>query len=127
METLNPRSLPQFRGAGLSGLILLAVYVFLTAEPLAAQSGGLTEYEIKAGFLFNFTKFVEWPADAFADASSPIILGIVGENPFGNLLTETAAGKAVNGRAVLVRQFKEGQDLRSCQILFVALTDKKHR
>jgi hypothetical protein len=114
-------SLPQ----ALHGLIL-AVCAFLYGAPLAAQSPGLTEYEIKAGFLFNFTKFVEWPEGTFANSSAPIILGIVGENPFGNLLTETATGKLVNGRPVLVRQFKDRQDLRSCQVLFVASSEKKH-
>jgi hypothetical protein len=124
LAVLNPsRRTPP---AGRSGLILLTACAFLFGEPLGAQSQVLTEYEIKAGFLFNFTKFVEWPAGTFVNSSAPIILGIVGENPFGNLLTEAATGKAVNGRAVLVRQFKEGQDLRSCQVLFVALTDKKH-
>lgn len=138
MAVLNPwkREIPAAKGMALKafpqyairlcGLILLLVCAFLSGQPLAAQSRGLTEYEIKAGFLFNFTKFVEWPEGTFVDSSSPIILGIVGENPFGNLLTETAAGKTVNGRAVLVRQFKEGQDLRTCQVLFIASTNKKH-
>ena len=118
-------SFPQSAAVKLYGLILLAVCAFLSGRPLAAQSQGLTEYEIKAGFLFNFTKFVEWPSGAFVNSNAPIILGIVGENPFGSLLREAAAGKAINGRAVLVRQFKEGEDLRSCQILFIASTDKK--
>jgi hypothetical protein len=125
MVRLTPHSI-SLPGAVLSGLMLLAVCAVLPGEAPAAQPIGLTEYEIKAGFLFNFTKFVEWPAGTYANSSAPIILGIVGENPFGNLLTEAAAGKAVNGRAVLVKQFAEGQDLRSCDILFVASTDKKH-
>ena len=105
---------------------MLVVCASLCGGSLASQPPGLTEPEIKAGFLFNFTKFVEWPEGTFADSSAPIILGVVGENPFGSLLTETAAGKSVNGRPVVVRQFKEGQDLRSCQVLFVVSTDKKH-
>ena len=105
--------------------MLLAGCAFLSSEPLTSQSQGLSEHEIKAGFLFNFTKFVEWPEGTFADASTPIILGVVGENPFGNLLTETAAGKFVNVRPVVVRQFKDGQDLRSCNVLFIDAKDKK--
>jgi hypothetical protein len=109
------------------GLILLAACSLARAGTLPeAQSQPLSEYEIKAGFLFNFTKFVEWPPDAFADPSVPIVLGIVGDNPVTDLLTETAAGKTVNGRAVLVRRFKEGQDLRSCHILFVSSSEGKH-
>jgi uncharacterized protein DUF4154 len=74
------------------GLILFAAYSLTYAETTAkAQSQPLSEYEIKAGFLFNFTKFVEWPPDAFADPSVPIVLGIVGDNPVTDLLIETAA------------------------------------
>jgi YfiR/HmsC-like len=108
------------------GLILLAACVCHSGEPLAAQSAALTENEIKAGFLYNFTKFVEWPEGVYADARSPITLGIAGDNPFGNLLTDTAAGKFVNGRPVVVRQFQEGQDLRSCQVLFIASPNKQY-
>jgi hypothetical protein len=94
--------------------------------PAGAESEPLSEYQIKAGFLFNFTKFVEWPSDAFLDSSVPIVLGVVGENPVTNLVTEAAAGKAVNGRAVIVKRFKEEQDLRGCQILFVSSSEEKH-
>jgi YfiR/HmsC-like len=108
-------------------VILFAAYSLTCAGTMAkAQSQPLSEYEIKAGFLFNFTKFVEWPPDAFADSSVPIVLGIVGDNPVTDLLTETAAGKTVNGRAVVVRRFKEGQDLRSCHIVFVSSSEGKH-
>src|SRR5258706_7620521 len=125
-EWRDPKpSLPQIPTLEICRLILLAVCAILSSEPLTSQSQGLSEHEIKAGFLFNFTKFVEWPEGTFADASTPIILGVVGENPFGNLLIETAAGKFVNGRPVVVRQFKDGQDLRSWNVLFITETDKK--
>jgi len=108
-------------------LMLLTAYSWTCAGRMAdAQTMPLSEYEIKAGFLFNFTKFVEWPPDAFADPSSPIVMGIVGDNPVAELLADAASGKTVNGRAVLVRRFKEGQDLRSCHILFVGVSEEKH-
>jgi hypothetical protein len=108
-------------------LILLAVYALVSAETLAkAQAQPLSASEIKAGFLFNFTKFVEWPPDAFADGGVPIVLGIVGDNPVTDLLIETTAGKTVNGRAVIIRRLKEGQDLRLCHILFVSSSEEKH-
>lgn len=107
-------------------LILLAVYALVSAETLArGQAQPLSASEIKAGFLFNFTKFVEWPPDAFADRDAPIVLGIVGDNLVTDLLIETAAEKIVNGRAVIVRRFKEGQDLRMCHILFVSSSEEK--
>lgn len=91
-----------------------------------AQSQPLSESQIKAGFLFNFTKFVEWPPEAFADPGVPIVLGIVGDSSVAELLIETAAGKIVNGRAVIVQRFKEGQDPRTCHILFVSSSQERH-
>jgi hypothetical protein len=91
-----------------------------------AQTQALSESQIKAGFVFNFTKFIEWPTDAFADPESPIVLGVLGDSPITDLLIETAAGKTVNGRAVTIRRFKEGQDPRACNILFVSSSEQKH-
>lgn len=90
-----------------------------------AQTQALSEAQIKAGFVFNFTKFIEWPTDAFADPESPIVLGVLGDSPITDLLIETAAGKTVNGRAVTIRRFNEGQDPRTCHILFVSSSEQK--
>jgi hypothetical protein len=106
-------------------LAVLAACACLPASPEVAQTEGLTEYEIKAGFLYNFTKFVEWPPEDFPNGSAPIVLGIVGANPFGSLLTDAAAGKTVNGRAVLIKHFRADEDLKSCQIVFVSSSEKK--
>jgi hypothetical protein len=106
--------------------------IFFTACLLAcagkmakAQTQTLSESQIKAGFVFNFTKFVEWPTDAFVDSGSPIVLGVVGESPITDLLIETSAGKTVDGRAVTIRRVKEGQDPRTCHILFVSSSEQK--
>jgi YfiR/HmsC-like len=108
------------------GLILFtACSLLLAGSTVEPQSQPLSEDEIKTGFLFNFTKFVEWPSDAFANPGAPMVLGMVGDGPVADLLSETAAGKTVNGRAVVVLRFKEGQDLRNCQILFVNLSERK--
>jgi YfiR/HmsC-like len=108
-------------------LIVFAACTLACAGMVArAQSQTLSESQIKAGFLFNFTKFVEWPSEAFADSGVPIVLGIVGDNPVTELLIETAAGKTVNGRAVIVQRFKEGQDPRTCHILFISASQEKH-
>jgi YfiR/HmsC-like len=106
-------------------LVVLAACACLPASAEVAHSEGLTESEIKAGFLYNFTKFVEWPSEVFTNASTPIVLGIVGANPFGRLLTDAAAGKTVNGRGVLIKHFREDEDLKSCQIVFVSSLEKK--
>lgn len=107
-------------------LIVLAVCSLpCTRNSAGAQNQLLSENQIKAGFLYNFTKFVEWPPEAFLDSSVPIVLGIVGDSPITDLVTEAAAGKTVNGRAVIVKKIREGQDLRGCHILFVSSSQEK--
>jgi YfiR/HmsC-like len=85
----------------------------------------IEEYRVKAAFLFNFAKFVEWPAQAFKSPSDPIVIGVVGKNPFGNALTEVLAGKTWGGRAFQVREVVDAQQAASCQIVFVSASERK--
>lgn len=113
-------------GRVLRRLVFVACALLWGGLPVKAQSEPFSEYQVKAAYLYTFTKFVEWPPEVFSDSSAPIVLGIVGQDPFGSMLTEIAAGKTVNGRKVIVKSFKEGQDLRRCHILFVSSSEKKH-
>jgi len=106
--------------------IIIASLPMLSTNPvngLLAQS--ISDTQVKAAFLYNFAKFVEWPADAFPDSGAPIVIGVVGTDPFGGTLDKTTSGKTANGRPVEVRRFKLGQDLRGCHILFVGVSDRK--
>jgi len=104
-------------------LFTLAVFA---SEPLAwAQSDSPSEYQVKAAFLYNFAKFVEWPADAFPDSTSPFVFGIVGDDPFEGELTGMISEKSLNGRRVVVRRFRRGEDLRQCHVLFISSSEKK--
>ena len=119
------RSLRVPTGRG-SVLALIVAIVLLCSVPRAGgQSETPTEYQIKAAFLYNFAKFVEWPADAFTDPHSPIVLGIVGEDPFGSDLDGIVYAKTVNGRGFMVKRLAPGPDLRTCHILFISSSEKK--
>jgi hypothetical protein len=83
-----------------------------------------TEYQIEAAFLLNFTKFVEWPAEAFATPESPIEICILGDDPFGSVLDQIVAGESVNGRKVAAQRIKHAPAPKSCAVLFVAGSDK---
>lgn len=78
------------------------------------------EYQLKAAFLFNFTKFVEWPARRFADERSPILIGVVGENPIGAALADLVTGRLVNGRPIAVAYPKNTGEMQRVHLLFVA-------
>lgn len=78
-----------------------------------------SEYKLKAAFIYNFIKFVEWPPLAFANNTSPLILGIVGRDPFQGELEEAVRDKIVGGRTVRVTRFALGDDLASCHVVFL--------
>jgi len=81
-----------------------------------------TEYELKAAYLFNFVKFVAWPAEAFQSAQEPIIIGVLGRNPFRGQLQNLVRDKRIKGRRVLVKPFKDLNSLQRCHLLFIADT-----
>ena len=101
------------------------VVVAALAPPLAgaratARTAVAQEYDLKAAFLFNFAQFVDWPVDAFAEASSPITIGILGADPFGARLDSLVAGETVKNRRLVVRRYRSIDQIDDCQILFVA-------
>ena len=84
-----------------------------------------SEYHVKAAFLFNFAKFVEWPAVSFKDARDPISICILGKNPFGNTLAEAVKGKDIDGRALVVRVAQDVKETCGCHILFISASERK--
>lgn len=78
------------------------------------------EFQVKAAFLFNFSKFMEWPANSFSTPYDPFVIGVYGRDPFGNFLDETIAGETVMGRQMIVERIKQPDDIKKCQILFIS-------
>ena len=97
------------------------VVLFLSGT--RAQSPTAGEYQVKAAFLFNFAKFVEWPASSFSDASAPLRICVFGRDPFGEELRNITKEKTVNGRKLEVTQVFDLQGARTCQILFIASSE----
>src|ERR1700722_19544056 len=96
---------------------LIAIISLLSATALRSHAEGLensdsSEYLIKAGFIYNFAKLVEWPATAFAQQDSPIVIGILGDDPFGGTLDRIVADKKINGRGLVIKRLKWGKDLK---------------
>lgn len=91
----------------------------------SAQTPAPSEYQIKAAFLYNFAKFVEWPPQMFLSPNTAINLCILGEDPFGDDLEQTIQGKIIHGRAVVIRRFKGMQGLDVCHVLFVSSSEQK--
>jgi hypothetical protein len=104
--------------------VLTIALAIAAIGPCALAADAPNEYQIKAVMLFNLTHFVDWPADAFADANSPIIIGIVGRNPFGHYLEAAGRGETVNGRRIVIRNFTRSQAIAPCHIVFICANEK---
>jgi YfiR/HmsC-like len=99
-----------------------------TADAQAGDADS-SEYLIKAGFIYNFAKFVEWPSAAFSQPDSPIVIGVLGADPFGSVLDRIVEDKKIGARGFVVRRYKWGKelkDLKDCKILFISASEKTH-
>lgn len=107
-------------------LLRRRVAAFLLLFPClsAAQGTGTSEYAVKAAFLFNFAKFVEWPEGAFRSPGEPVTFCVLGEGPLGGELERAVAGKTVGGRPVAVRRLSQLAGLDECRILFVGSSER---
>ncbi len=103
--------------------VLLSIALGGAAWNAAAQTddGDETnrEYAIKAAYLYQFGRYVQWPPDSFADSRAPLVIGILGRAPFGDILDEIARNKHVEGRPIVIRRFASMADYKPCHILFV--------
>jgi YfiR/HmsC-like len=113
--------------------ILIAIFGmtlnWTSAADAQAGDGDSSEYLIKAGFIYNFAKFVEWPSATFAQPDSPIVIGVLGIDPFGNVLDRIVEDKKIGPRGFVVKRYKWGRDLKDlkdCKILFVSASEKAH-
>ncbi len=80
----------------------------------------LTKYQVEAVFLFNFAKYVDWPPTAFTNDAAPIVIGVLGTDPFGDNLQHAVEGKTINGRLFIIKHLTADADLRGCHILFIS-------
>ena len=91
----------------------------------AAFGQPIDEYQVKAAFLFNFAKFVEWPPQAFKGPGDPISICVIGHNPFGSMLEEAVHGKVVEDRPLVVHQLSDPRQVSGCHIVFVSMPERK--
>ncbi|MGA3236142.1 MAG: YfiR family protein [Bryobacteraceae bacterium] len=128
MEILSHLGTPFRRRAGwvmgrIAAIGLAMALRFSLATASAEQP--LDEYQVKAAFLYNFAKFVQWPSDAFQSASEPIAICVLGQDPFGRSLEDTVAGRAIEGRSLIVRHISTVKQVAGCHVLFIGSADHK--
>lgn len=102
-----------------------ACWTSLLPVGLSGQEAPSLEYQIKATFLYNFAKFVEWPEESLARKQTFSIC-VLGEDPFGEFLNKTVKGETLDQRQLVVHRLTRGANLKDCQILFIARSEREH-
>lgn len=109
-----------------NALLLLLSSVLLISGNVRAQDAQPSEYQVKAAFIFNFIRFTEWPPDAFAESTSPLTIGVLGESPFGAELERAVQTKTINNHAMVVTSCRTLAEAKRCQVLFISVSEN-HR
>jgi YfiR/HmsC-like len=91
---------------------------------LSAQAAPSKEYQVKAVFLFNFAQFVEWPPAAFTGDASPLVIGVLGEDPFGEYLDEVVRAEKVGNRPMRVQRYHRVDEITTCHVLFISRSEE---
>lgn len=124
-------------------ILFVTLCIMAIAPCIHAESTQSQEYNVKAAFLFNFIKFVDWPTQDLGDANEPLIIGIIGKDPFKDVF-EVLKDKQVRARNVTIKRFKGIDELeesdqkrkdqlhpqieiiRKCHLLFICSSEKKY-
>jgi len=107
-----------------TGLVSFALLLIVLRAPARAAQDNPSEYQLKAAFVYNFAKFVDWPPNVYPKPESPFAICILGTDPFGSVIDDTLRGKTVADHPVVVRRDKELAAARRCQIIFVSASEK---
>jgi hypothetical protein len=103
-------------------LLSVLITLFLPVAPVAGAESDASEYQVKAAFLYNFARFVDWPAGSLSD--SIFVLGVVGDDPFGSSLDRVVDDKTIRGRNIVVRRYKRASDIQTCHLLFISESER---
>ncbi len=117
-------SLAAIRGLRQVRRVLQVLVLIACVRPASAQVDPQSEHKFKAVYLYNFLKFVDWPNGAFADQSSPVRIGILGNDQLTKLLGETVGSEKIGDRSVVVAQISTLNEVQECQMVFVSRTEK---
>jgi hypothetical protein len=120
-------------------IVVMALALFAVPQTRAADSASIREYQVKAAFLYNFIMFVDWPNEKMGSNNEPIIIGIIGKDPFENAF-DPVKDKQAKDRKVIIKRFKgleelkksgeaafnqEIEAIRKCHLLFICSSEEK--
>jgi len=100
------------------------VWIVFASIGAQAQASRPTDYQVKAAYLYNFSRFVEWPAKGTTVKDDSFTICVLGQDPFGATLDNILTGETVGSRSVAARRVTSAQELAGCQILFVSSSEE---
>jgi len=118
-----PRSLRRLKRKLSPAVLYLYAWVGWAAFPPPAPAEPALEYQVKAAFLLNFTRFIEWPPNAFANPAAPFSICVLGKDPFGRALDDLVEGETVGERRLTVQRISHPPETGACQLVFVGAGD----
>lgn len=121
MDPIRASQRARGRKIGRRCVVLMWLGLLALSGPTAfgADHAISKEYQLKAAFLYNFSKFVQWPPERFSDEKSPIVIAVLGNNPFGDELENAVRGRLINGRPIVVKIIDSLDQVGTAQVLFV--------
>ena len=123
-EAISPPPLRRLLASGRLLLVIALTILFLAAGRVGAQEAN--EYEVKAAYLYNFARFVEWPDNVSPDPRGPVVIAILGRDPFGGEIDRYIQGKTINGRRLVIKRFSSLEAYEHCHILFVSSSERRN-
>jgi hypothetical protein len=110
----------KWRSGWRSGFAFLTLLLFHSAMVVALDPTSVSEYEVKAAYVYNFTRFIDWPTEVLVNPNAPIVIGVIGNNDFASILENMVKGKTVQSHPISVHVIKWPADVNACQIICIS-------
>jgi hypothetical protein len=107
-------------------IAVIVILALLHIPVLQGQQPRASEYQVKATYLYNFGRFVQWPPNAAAAKGDSFSICVLGQDPFGATLDSTVAGETLDGKPLAVKRISTARNAAECRILFISSTEENH-
>jgi hypothetical protein len=114
------------RAQYLSVCLALLAGLFAPSSCIYGQQAKPTEYNVKAVYLYNFGKFIDWPAKISSDQGTSFTICILGQDPFGSALDAALANQTIDGKGVVAKRISKSQEALNCRVLFISSSEQNH-
>jgi len=125
-QDASAAALGRDRATGIRLVLAAWLAIYSVAMPSVHAQGHSREYPLKAVFLLNFARFTDWPTNAFNGPDSPLVIGVLGADPFGSVLDLAIKDEQVKGRKFVVARYSRLSDVGACHILFISQSEAQH-